>query len=173
MFFVIFTSCAGKGDVMKKTPEVVSSVDLNKYVGTWHEIARYPNNFQKNCTATTATYSLREDGKIKVRNKAHLRTFDGKEKIASGKAWVVDKKTNAKLKVQFFWPFSGNYWIIQLDKDYQWAVIGHPKHKYLWILSRTPEMEDDLYRKILMRLKEQGHNIDKLLRTGLAPVDEG
>ena len=172
LFLVILASCAGKENIMKNTLEVVPAVDLNKYIGTWCEIARYPNSFQKNCTATTATYSLREDAKIKVLNKARIRTIDGKEKSASGKAWVVDKKTNAKLKVQFFWPFRGDYWIIQLDKDYQWAVVGDPQRKNLWILSRTPEMDDDVYRKILHRLQEQGYNKDRLMRTGLNPVDE-
>jgi len=80
----------------------------------------------------------RADGAIDVVNACRKNTLDGKESSIRGKAWIVDKTTNAKLKVQFFWPFAGVYWIIELDKDYQWAVVGHPDRTYYWILSRTP-----------------------------------
>ena len=77
-------------------------------------------------------------------------------KVANGKAWVTDKSTNAKLKVSFFWPFSGKYWIIDLADDYSYAVVGHPNRKYLWILSRTPQMDKELYEQILQRIKAKG-----------------
>ena len=109
-----------------KPLEVVDHVDLERYLGTWYEIATIPQRFQKGCVAVTATYSLKPDGKIQVINRCRKETLDGKVKDIEGKAWVVDKTTNAKLKVQFFWPFSGAYWIIELDADYQWAVVGHP-----------------------------------------------
>ena len=117
---------------------VVDSVDVERYIGTWYEIASYPAWFAKECTAATAEYSLRENGKIRVINRCRKRSMDGPQKEAKGKAEIVDTVTNAKLKVWFFWPFKGNYWIIDLDEDYQWAVVGEPKRKYLWILSRTP-----------------------------------
>ena len=104
--------------------KTVQYVDLERYLGKWYEIAKYPVVFEKNLVAVTATYSIRDDGKIKVTNAGRKKTLDGKEKIAVGKAWVIDKKTNAKLKVQFFWPFSGDYWIIELGKDYEYAVVG-------------------------------------------------
>ena len=119
---------------------VVPYVDLNRYTGTWYEIARYPNSFQEGCVGSKATYTLRDDGKISVLNECYDKAFDGRIKSAKGKAWVVDKVTNARLRVSFFWPFSGDYWIVDLGKNYEYAVIGHPKRKYLWILSRTREI---------------------------------
>jgi apolipoprotein D and lipocalin family protein len=146
------------------TLEVVPSVDLERYIGTWHEIARYPNRFQKeDCVATTATYALRDDGKISVDNRCRKGSPDGPESTASGKAWVVDPKTNARIKVQFFWPFSGDYWIIQLGDQYEYAVVGHPERTYLWILSRTPKMEPEMYARILARLEQQGYDPEQLI----------
>jgi apolipoprotein D and lipocalin family protein len=84
---------------------------------------------------------------------------------AKGTAKVVDKKTNAKLKVTFFWPFYGHYWIIGLGENYEYAVVGHPDRKYLWVLSRTPEMEETLYNEILGRIKQQGYDVSKLMKT--------
>jgi apolipoprotein D and lipocalin family protein len=145
--------------------EVVPYVDLNRYIGTWYEIATIRQRFQKDCVAVTATYTLRDDGKINVLNKCRKKTLDGKVKMAKGKAWVVDKKTNAKLKVQFFWPFKGDYWIIELDPDYQYAVVGHPNRNYLWILSRSPHMEEPLYEELLQRIANKGYNISRIKRT--------
>lgn len=144
--------------------DTVPYVDLDQYLGTWYEIASYPAFFQKGCVATKATYSVREDGKIDVLNECRLKTLDGKPKKANGLATVVDPKTNAKLKVRFF-IFSGDYWIIDLDKDYQFAVVSAPSMKYLWVLSRTPQMDDQTYRDILTRLKEKGFDLSKLRLT--------
>jgi len=162
LMVVLFNACRGSSRV--STLDVVRSVDLNRYVGTWYEIARYPNSFQpEDCVATTANYELREDGKINVLNTCRKGSPDGPEKSAKGKAWVVDPLTNAKIKVQFFWPFSGDYWIIQLGEQYEYAVVGHPDRTYLWILSRTPQIEPDLYIQIIARLKQQGYDPSKLL----------
>lgn len=142
----------------------VSQVDLSRYVGKWYEIARYPNKFQKDCASdVTANYTAGSDGKIEVLNTC--RTGDGKEKSSKGSAKVADKKTNAKLKVTFFWPFSGKYWIIALSPDYNWAVVGEPDRKYLWILSRTPQLGSEKYDKILDRVKELGYDPAKLVKT--------
>lgn len=148
-----------------KPLEVVPYVDLSKYVGTWYEIATIPQRFQKDCVGVTATYTLREDGKITVVNKCRKKTLDGELKSVTGKAWVVDKKTNAKLKVQFFWPFRGDYWIIELDPDYQYAVVGHPGRNYLWILSRSPQMEESLYQNLLQRIANKGYDLSRIKRT--------
>jgi apolipoprotein D and lipocalin family protein len=158
MVAVIFSSACTTGKY-GTLPELktVSHVDVNRYLGTWYEIASFPQRFQKNCVYTRATYSLREDGKIKVANQCRDKTPDGKLREAQGKAWVVDPHTNAKLKVQFFWPFSGDYWIIDLGPDYEYAVIGHPERTYLWILSRTPQMDEKTYQAILDRLVSQHH----------------
>jgi apolipoprotein D and lipocalin family protein len=145
--------------------EVVDFVDLQRYIGTWYEIARFPHRFQEGCIASKATYTLREDGKVDVLNQCRLEKLDGKEKSAKGKAWIVDKKTNAKLKVSFFWPFSGDYWIIDLGENYEYAVVGHPDRTYLWILSRTPTMKIDLYAELIKRIKSKGYDTEKLLKT--------
>ncbi|MBU1077800.1 MAG: lipocalin family protein [Spirochaetes bacterium] len=156
------SGCTG-GDMKSDLP-VVDYVDLNRYIGKWYEIARYPNRFQKDCVATTATYSIREDGDIKVLNQCRKVTVDGELDTAEGKAWVVDKKTNAKLKVQFFWPFRGDYWIIMLDKNYKYSIVSDPDRKFLWILSRTPQMEQGTYNKIIKKLKSLGFDEKKLIK---------
>ncbi len=148
----------------------VAQVDLTRYAGTWYEIASYPQRFQKGCTATTAVYTLREDGKIQVVNRCHRDSLDGRETVARGRARVVDRETNAKLKVTFFWPFWGDYWIIDLDPDYRYAVVGHPNRKYLWILSRTRTMDPLVYSGILERLTAQGYDLAKL-RVTLQPQE--
>ena len=145
--------------------QTVQSVELSRYMGTWYEIASFPQRFQKGCVASMATYSLRDDGKVNVLNQCRNETLDGKLRSAKGKAWVVDKRTNAKLKVQFFWPFSGDYWIIDLGSNYEFAVVGHPKRTYLWILSREPQMDSGTYEAILQRLKAQGYDLSRLKKT--------
>jgi len=155
-----------------KPLEVVPYVDLSRYVGTWYEIAAIPQSFQKDCVASMATYTQRDDGTIAVVNQCRKKTLDGKVKVAKGKAWVVDKKTNAKLKVQFFWPFKGAYWIIELDSDYQFAVVGHPNRNYLWILSRSPQMEESLYQDLLQRIGQKGYDISRIKKTLQPPPGE-
>lgn len=145
--------------------ETAKQVELTKYLGLWYEIARFPVWFQKSNEAATADYSLRKDGNIKVLNTAFKGSLSGETRTIKGKAWVVDKATNAKLKVQFFWPFSGDYWIIQLGDNYEYAVVGAPKRDYLWILSRTPNMDEALYQKILKKLaEEQGYDVNKIIK---------
>ena len=146
-------------------PKVVTFVELNRYAGKWYEIARYPNRFQEGCVGTTATYTIRQDGKIEVLNQCRKRTLTGEISSVEGKAWIIDNKTNAKLKVSFFWPFSGHYWIIDLGENYEYAVVGHPDRKYLWILSRSPKMDEKIYNLIMEKLKLQSYNTGKLIRT--------
>jgi apolipoprotein D and lipocalin family protein len=145
--------------------QVAPSVDLARYAGKWYEIARLPNRFQRDCaTNTTATYKLRPDGKITVVNEC--RKADGRLKSAKGTARVADPKgPNTKLKVTFFWPFSGNYWIIDLDPEYRWVVVGEPGRDYLWILCREPRMEDAVYNQIIERVKQQGYQVGRLMKT--------
>lgn len=152
---------------------VVDSVDLDRYLGTWYEIARYPAWFQRDCTAVTAEYSLRDDGKIGVVNSCRKKTLDGKFKQANGRAKIVDKSTNAKLKVSFFGPFWGDYWIIDLDPEYKWAVVGMPNRKYLWILSRSPELSKEIFDGIVSRLPELGYDPSKLLMTEQPSTSNG
>jgi apolipoprotein D and lipocalin family protein len=145
--------------------KVVPSVDLARYAGKWYETARLPNRFQRDCaTNTTATYTLRPDGKITVVNEC--RKAGGYLKSAKGTARVADPKgPNTKLKVSFFWPFSGNYWIIDLDPEYRWVVVGEPGRDYLWILSREPRMNDTLYDQIIERVQQQGFEVGRLMKT--------
>lgn len=145
--------------------EVVPSVDLNRYAGTWYEIARLPNSFQRDCAGnTTATYTLRPGGEIAVRNEC--RKADGRRKSAQGTARVAGAKDpNAKLKVTFFWPFRGDYWIVDLDPEYRWAVVGEPSRRYLWILSREPRLDAALYEQIVQRAKQRGFDTGRLLKT--------
>lgn len=157
--------CATAGKQVVPPLQVVSYVDIKKYMGTWYEIASYPTSFQEGCFASRATYTLREDGKVGVLNQCHKGSLEGPISSANGKAWVVDPATNAKLKVSFFWPFSGDYWIIDLGENYEYAVVGHPSRKYLWILSRTPQMDEGLYNRILEKLKNQSYDVSRLNKT--------
>lgn len=166
-FALALTGCAESTTQRESLPplETVEQVELDRYLGTWYEIASYPQRFQKDCTGTTANYSLRDDGRIDVLNRCHKHTLDGKLDEAKGLARVVDEQTNAKLEVSFFRPFWGDYWIIQLDDDYEYAVVGHPGRDYLWILSREPTMDDATYEQILDRLEEQHYDTSRLVRT--------
>jgi apolipoprotein D and lipocalin family protein len=143
--------------------EVVPKVELEKYLGKWYEIARLPAKFQEGCNETTATYTLLGNGNISVLNECKK---DGKVKRAKGKAKVVDKTTNAKLKVTFFWPFYGDYWIIKLGDYYEYSVVGTPDRKYLWILSRKPEMDNTLFSELTQFAKSKGFEVVNLIGTG-------
>ncbi len=128
------------------TPRPVASVDLARYAGLWHEVARYPNAFQDTsrvrCADTTAFYTPRADGRVGVENRCRNALADDAApvRVARGVAYAVDGSNNARLRVSFFWPFFGDYWVIGLDPGYRWAVVGSPRRDYLWILSRTPDM---------------------------------
>lgn len=148
----------------------VSDLDLNRYAGTWYEIASYPQRFQEGCTGTTATYSLNEDGTIGVLNRCRKDALDGPEVKAEGKARMKDPERPAELEVSFFGPFWGDYWVIDLDDDYRFAVIGQPSRDYLWILSRTPTMPEAMYSGILERLAAQHYPLEPLNRTLHAEV---
>lgn len=145
--------------------QTVAHVDLSRYLGTWYEIASFPQSFQRGCTATMATYTLRADGDIDVLNRCHKDSTDGEEKSAVGRARVVDHSTNAKLEVSFFRPFWGAYWIIDLAGDYSYAVVGHPGRDYLWILARSPTMAEATYQSIVTQLQSQGYETSRLART--------
>lgn len=145
--------------------QTVAHVELSRYVGTWYEIANFPQSFQRGCTASTATYTLRSDGDIDVLNRCRKGSVDGEEKSALGRARVVDRSTNAKLEVSFFRPFWADYWIIDLSDDYSYAVVGHPGRDYLWILARTPTMAEATFQGIVARLQAKGYETSRLMRT--------
>lgn len=169
-FVSLFAALFGCAVPDKSMPplQTVADVNLQRYAGAWHEIARFPHRFQKGCYASRAVYTLQNDGLIGVYNECRKGAADGPVKSVQGKARVVDKQTNAKLEVSFFWPFWGDYWIIDLDSDYQWAVVGHPNRKYLWILSRQKKLDEEVMSGIKRRLQQQGYDLHKLL---ISPVD--
>ncbi len=157
--------------------ETVDHVDLPRYMGTWHEIARLPAFFQRDCYNAEARYTLREDGKVDVVNTCE--TFDGDHRQSRGTATVIDTQTNAKLKVvfdnffaQLFTAFSGaNYYIIHLEDDYSVAVVGIPSRDYLWILSRDTTMPDDQYEILKALCAERGFPVEDLIRNSeIAPA---
>jgi apolipoprotein D and lipocalin family protein len=152
-----------------QTLQTVPNVDLKKYCGKWYEIASFPQRFQKGCHCTTAEYTLTEKDYVIVENRCNKDSLTGKQSYIKGKAFVDKNTGNAKLQVQFFWPFKGKYWIIDLADDYSYAVVGHPNRQYLWILSREPQMNEVIYDQILSRLKEKGFDLTKIQKTKHLP----
>ena len=146
----------------------VPSLDVERYMGTWYEIAKYPNRFQKQCVADTrAEYSLLSDGRVQVINRCRLQ--NGEMESASGIARKVGGAGSAKLEVRFapawlsFIPAVwGNYWVVDLDEGYQLVAVSEPKREYLWILSRTPSVDKRAYDSLLERLGHKGFDIEKL-----------
>ena len=146
----------------QKIPTVVPNVDLNRYKGFWYEIARLPNFFERKLKCTSAT--LREDGKITVLNKGNYISDSEKSTSSQGVAWIPDKNSPGKLKVQFFWPFSGDYWIMYLDEDYKYVLVGDPSNKYLWILCREKKMDETTYNMLLQKAIDNGYDIKTIIR---------
>lgn len=151
-----------------KTPDdmdfsTVNELDLERYMGKWYEIARFDHRFERNLVGVTATYSLRDDGKITVINAGYKNSFDGKYKKSKGKAKQPNPDEPGKLKVSFFLFFYADYYILELDKEYQWALIGSSSDKYLWILSRTPQVSQETLDKILSKARERGYDTSRLI----------
>lgn len=142
--------------------EVVEKVDIERYMGIWYEIAKYPNSFEAGCFAVTAEYTLRDDGSVTVHNVCRSEDGQSIERTITGFATVADKETNAKLTVYFFYPFGAPYWIIDLDQEYRYAVVGDPTRSFLWILSRTPTLDEETYNGILSRLPAKGYDPARL-----------
>lgn len=140
----------------------VSFVDLARYAGRWYEIARYPNPFERNCAGVTADYSLHSDGEIRVVNTCRKFRLDGPLDVVTGRARIVDPGRNSKLKVRFFGPFEGDYWIIGLGINYEYAVVSAPDREFLWILNRTPRMDPKVLYTIIAGLPALGFDPTKL-----------
>lgn len=139
--------------------ETVDKLDLERYAGKWYEIAKIPHHFEKGCACTAAEYSLHPEGYVEILNSC---LKNGKEKVTRGKAFPEAGSNNSKLDVQFYWPLKGKYWVIALDEDYQFALVGHPNRDYLWILSRYPEMDEDVYIDYLQKARHQGFDISRM-----------
>ncbi len=169
-YSALLTALFSTGSVFAENPpKTVEHVDLERYTGTWYEIAKLPNRFQKKCAfGTTANYTLMDNGSIRVINRCYKE--NGQEIDAKGQARIVDSQSNAKLQVsfvRFFWRnwFWGDYWIIGLDDNYQWAIVGHPEREYGWILARTPQINDEIRQQIDAILTDQGYNPDDFVNT--------
>lgn len=149
----------------KTAPPTVPHVDVTRYAGRWYELARLPMFFQRKCASdVTATYTLRPNGTVDVLNEC-LRS-NGKPARAHGSAKLATRDgSNAKLKVTFFWPFSGQYWILDLDPDYRWAMVGTPDRKYLWVLSRTPTLDPAVLERLLAQAQALGYPTDRIIHT--------
>ena len=151
--------------------DTIASLDAKRYMGTWYEIARFPNVFQRKCAGnTSATYTLLDDGRVRVVNRC--RKADGGEDVAEGVARQIGGATSPKLEVRFapailslipmVW---GDYWVIDLDENYQLAAVSEPRRKYLWILSRTRHVDTGTYQGLLGRLAARGFDLSQLERT--------
>lgn len=165
MLLFALAGCGIFGSTKHPPLDVVPTVDLNRYAGTWYEIASLPVSAQKGCYCTKAEYSLMEDGVVKVVNTCRRDSATGTIDRIEGKAFVVPGSNNSKLRVQFFWPFRGDYWIIMLDENYSYAVVGVPNRKYCWILSRTPRMDADTLAVLVKLLKDKGFDVSRLQYT--------
>jgi apolipoprotein D and lipocalin family protein len=168
--FAFFTSAFAAGSASNPgadlpSVQTVDYVDLTRYVGKWYQIAFFPTRFQGSCTIdTTATYGIMDDGRVSVFNEC--KKPSGKTKSISGSAKIVDRDSNAKLKVKFFWfAPAGDYWIIDLGSNYEYAVVGSPDRKYLWILSRTPQITNSLYQDLVKRASSQYFDVNNLQLT--------
>ncbi len=161
---VLFLFSCTKSNSQMIDQTTVKALDLNRYLGTWYEIARFPHSFEKNLVGVTATYSLREDGKIEVVNQGYKNTLNGERSKAVGKAKIPDKREPGKLKVSFFWIFYADYFVLELDENYQYVMIGSSSDKYFWILSRAPQMEPAVYEMLLEKARKRGYNLDKLYK---------
>jgi apolipoprotein D and lipocalin family protein len=147
----------------RAVPEPAKAVELQRYLGRWYEIARYEQSFQKGCEGVTADYSLRSDGSIAVVNRC--RKPDGKITEARGRAKIVEPRSSAKLKVSFFGPFYGNYWVLDHADDYSWSIVGEPSGRYLWILAREPTPPKGKVQALVQRVRDMGYDVSMLLRT--------
>ena len=165
MALSLLNGCAALQPKVDQPLDVVQNVDIEKYMGKWFEIASIPMGFQADCTGTTATYTLNPDKTVKVFNQCFEKSLTGPEKNIEGKAWVVDDTVTSKLKVEFFWPFSGDYWLIELDKGYKYAVVGHPSRNYLWILSRESDLDSETYQELLKKIENKGYDLNRVVKT--------
>ncbi|TYI25532.1 hypothetical protein ES332_A05G056300v1 [Gossypium tomentosum] len=164
----------------QKTMEVVKNLDIKRYMGRWYEMASFPSRFQpRNGVNTRATYTLNEDGTVHVLNETFT---DGKRGFIEGTAYKADPQSDeAKLKVKFYVPpflpiipIVGDYWVLHLDDDYQYALIGQPSRNYLWVLCRQTHMDDEIYNQLVQKAKDEGYDVSKLHKTPQSnPPPEG
>jgi len=151
-------------------PQPAKPVDLERYLGRWYELARYENRFERGCEGVTAEYSQRPDGMIGVLNTCREGAPDGKARAAEGRAKVVEGSDGAKLKVAFFGPFFGDYWVLDRADDYSWAIVGEPSGRFLWILSRDPAPGQAVVDGHIARAAALGYDTTMIKRVAQPPA---
>ncbi len=159
---LMFLNCGNNAKTQSEPMKTVTNVDLERYMGTWYEIARFPQWFEKGLIGVTANYSIKKNGNVEVVNKGFKESLSGKMKLAKGFAKIPDPNVPGRLKVYFFWPFGGEYLILDLDENYQHVLVGSSSKKYLWILCRTPKMDDTTYNNLVKKAETLGFDIRKL-----------
>ena len=143
--------------------EPVEEFDIERYMGKWYEIYRLPNKFEEGLEDITANYELKEDGNIIVTNEGRLVEDNSRLKQAKGKAWIPNSSEPSKLKVSFFWPFSGDYWVLKIDPEYSYALVGDPSGKYLWILSRERRLDPKIVADHKMYASSLGFPVENII----------
>lgn len=158
-------ACVGSPGPVGNTavPQPAKPVALDAYLGKWYEYGRYEAPFQKGCEGVTAEYSLRDDDKIKVVNSCYEESIDGEFKQSTGKAKIVEDSSGAKLKVSFFGPFYGDYWVLDrgpegMDGLYDWSIVGEPSGRYLWMLTREAQPDAATRTLLEQRVRELGYD---------------
>jgi len=161
--FALLSACAPAPT--QPSLDLVPSIELESFLGTWYEVGGIPTREQAGCIGTTATYSLRNNGDISVLNSCYTDPQGQRSKSAEGRAYVPDPSQPTRLKVEFFWPFAGDYQIMALADDYSSALIGNPQRSYLWILSRTPELPAERFDELVAEAVRQGYAAEAIQRT--------
>jgi len=162
VILLMITACSSAKKI--KEMKLAENVDLERYVGSWYEMARFPHSFEEGLVGVTATYTLMENGRIEVINEGYKHSLDGKLSRAVGKAKVAKSGNPAHLRVSFFWIFYADYLILELDADYQYVLIGRSSDKYLWILAREPQLDEKTYIMLVSKARERGYDVSKLER---------
>lgn len=151
-------------------PDVVTDLDVERYMGTWYDVGSFPQSFQDGCTCTTATYALQDNGEVSVTNRCRRDAVDGESTVAEARAWVPDSAEPGKLKVEFFPLFAADYWVVDLWEDdpaepYSLAVVSDPSREFLWILSRTPQVDAQVLDGLVTDLEQRGWDMSRLQDT--------
>ncbi len=171
LLLVLLSGCA----IFQSGPPLptVDHVDLDRYMGEWYVIANIPYFGERGNVAGRAIYRPREDGRMDDIYLYRKGDFDSRERTMEGVAWVVDEETNARWKVRFYWPFTFAYYIVDLDPDYQWSLVGHPSRNYAWIMAREPRMDAELYQRLLARFDDLGFDSTELKKVPQFPEQLG
>ena len=167
---LMLISCKSNSQKSDLDNSTVKHLELEKYLGKWYEIARFDHHFERGLVGVTASYSMLPNGKIKVVNAGYKNTLNGKFKTADAKAKIPDQNEPGKLKVYFIPFFGADYNILELDKNYRWALVGSSAPNYLWILSRTPNLDEETYNLILAKAKKRGYAVNELIKVKQAEI---